>query len=148
MKTFAEAFAARGMDDWDIAQAIKKQTRAHTGARPVRGPWQGPNAADMAAWKKQGLTGAALAAAYVKQFEAARNLRQTSPVFEAVGTAAPMPSCAAQTVAEPRPRRTATPKRHGRGACSKNPLDALLGAIHDAHKAQRETRRRAGACHA
>lgn len=148
MKTFAEAFSARGMDDRDIAQAIKKLTRAHTGARPVRGPWHGPNAADMAAWHKQGLTGAALAAAYVKQFEAARNLRQTSPVFEAVGTAAPIPLCAAQPVAEPRPRRTAAPRRHTPPACRKNPLDALLAAVHDAHKSQREARRRAGACHA
>lgn len=156
MKTFAEAFAARGLDDWDVAQAIKKLTAARKRAAMARPTFKGPNAADLRAWEKSGLAGAALAAAYVATYETANCLRHAPPVF--IGAQAPVtaqatpaaPEPAAQAEAPPqqpqarrpaRPRRTPAPR-------TKNPLDALLGAMHDAHLMQRETRRTRTPAHA
>lgn len=146
MKTFAEAFAARGMDDWDIAQAIKKLTRAHSGAPTGKKPFHGPNAADLRAWEKSGLTGAALTAAYVATYETANFLRHVPPIFAGTpaqeATAAIPPQAAPEPAAPvlPQARRPARARR-APAPRTKNPLDALLGAMHDAHLMQRESRR-------
>ena len=141
MKTFTEAFAARGLDDWDVAQAIKKLTAARKRAATAKQPFHGPNAADMAAWHKAGLTGAALAVAYVKLYETANRLQPTVPAFSSAQET-PAPISQVETAPPQQARRPARARR-APAPCSKNPLDALLGAMHDAHLMQRETRRTA-----
>lgn len=132
MKTFTEAFAARGLDDWDVQQAIKRLqlARRRELARPDLRSY--PNAADIAHYVKTGRTGRDLSAAYVAQFDSANRLH---PVPIAV---APAPTIAAAPPARPErtPRTTQSPRR-------RNPLGALLGAVHDAHLAAREAARRA-----
>lgn len=139
MKTFAQTFAARDLDDWDVQQAIKRlqQARRRELARPDLRSY--PNAADLAAWSKAGLTGPALTAAYVALFDRLNNL-QPAPL-----AVPPAPTIKAATqvtapapIARPArtPRTTQSPRR-------RNPLDALLGAVHDAHLAAREATRRA-----
>lgn len=134
MKTFAEAFAARGLDDWDVQQAIKRlqQARRRELARPDLRSY--PNAADIAHYIKTGRTGPAFTAAYVAQFESANRLH---PVPIAAVAPAPTIEAAPQVAPPVRPARTTQSPRR------RNPLDALLGAVHDAHLAAREAARRA-----
>lgn len=146
MKTFAEVFAARGLDDWDVQQAIKRLQQAlkRNLTRPDLRSY--PNGADLAAWSKAGLAGPALTAAYVAQFESTNSLHHVrlavspAPTIEAapqVATVAPPPAPAVDLQRPARTPRTAQSPRR------RTPLDALLGAVHDAHLAAREAARRA-----
>lgn len=140
MKTFAEAYAARGLDDWDVQQAIKRLQAQIKRNLTRQDPRYFPNPADFADWQKRGLTGPALTAAYVAQWESTHSLRPSPPAVVAVP---PAPTIeAAPQVAAPAP--IARPQRTPRTAQSprRNPLDALLGAVHDAHLASREALRR------
>ncbi|MBI3096351.1 MAG: hypothetical protein HYY97_15895 [Rhodocyclales bacterium] len=133
MKTFAEVFAARGMDDWDVQQAIKRLQQAlkRNLTRPDLRSY--PNGADIAHYVKTGRTGPALTAAYVAQFDRANQLLPLAvppaPTIQPAPQVATAPAVARPTRTRQSPRR--------------NPLDALLGAVHDAHLASREALRRA-----
>lgn len=142
MKTFAEVFAARGLDDWDVQQAIKRLQAQLKRNLTRQDPRYFPNPADFADWQKRGLTGPALTAAYVKQWESTHNLRASPPAPLAAPPAqtleaAPQVAAPAPIAKPPRAPRTAQSPRR------RNPLDALLGAVHDAHLAAREGARRA-----
>lgn len=104
MLTFTDALAARGLDEWDTAQAIKRLTAARR--RELNAPERLaiPSAADLRDWEKT-LSGPALTAAYVAAFERDNNLLPAP----ALGAVAPTPTFAAQPVkpAKPRPTRQA-----------------------------------------
>lgn len=139
MKTFAQAFAARGLDDWDVQQAIKRlqQARRRELNRPDARSY--PNAADLAAWSKAGTAGPALTAAYVALFDRLNNLQPAPLAVPPAPTIEAPPQVAAPApIARPArtPRTTQSPRR-------RNPLDTLLGAVHDAHLAAREAARAA-----
>lgn len=146
MKTTAEVFAARGMDDWDVAQAIKKLQASLKRNLTRQDPRCFPNPADFADWEKRGLTGPALTAAYVAQWESLHNLRAVPPAPIATAPAPavqPAPQVAASPAATTDLQRPTRRPRTSPQPCRRNPLTALLDAVHDAHLAAREGARRA-----
>jgi hypothetical protein len=144
MKTFAETFAGRGMDDWDVAQAVKKLQASLKRGLNRPDPRYFPNPADFADWEKRGLTGPDLTAAYVKQWEGTHHLlacpRAAAPKAETARQVAAAPSAPAPAADLQRPTRR---PRTAPQPCRRNPLEALLDAVHDAHLAAREGARRA-----
>lgn len=149
MKTFAEVFAARGLDDWDVQQAIKRLQAQLKRNLTRQDPRYFPNPADFADWQKRGLTGPALTAAYVAQWESTHNLRPSPPAAVAVPPAPTIEAAPQVAAASPPPapvvdlQRPARTPRAAQSPRRRNPLDALLGAVHDAHLAAREGARRA-----
>jgi len=130
MKTFAEANAARGLDDWDVQQAIKRLQAARRRELLRPEPRSYPNAVDLAAWAEAGTTGPALTAAYAALFDRLNNL-QPAPLAVSPAPTFAQPAAPIATTAPAKPLRPAR----------RNPLDGLLGAVHDAYLAGREAAR-------
>lgn len=149
MKTFTEVFAARGLDDWDVQQAIKRLQAQLKRNLTRQDPRYFPNPADFADWQKRGLAGPALTAAYVKQWTETHHLIYVPPAAPAVSPAPTIEAAPQVAAASPPPapvvdlQRPARTPRTTQSPRRRNPLDTLLGAVHDAHLAAREASRRA-----